>query len=178
LLASAASLQKLSASERLRTAKARVGSRPLTERREFRESYHHRRLAFLIGARGTERAKAGSKPGADSKSINIGVASVMTINSDLYSFCSEFHEVTQVFQLSAPIDGDSRDLRITVLRNPASNSFWASIDILGDFTLQPDYPGPQTSEQIWVRVSEFSSADTATADEAIAGALNFLRDRG
>jgi hypothetical protein len=177
LLASTASLQKLSATERLRTAKARVGSQPLTEPSELTKTDRHRRLAFLVPARGTERAKAGSKSDANSTSFHIGAASVMTINSDLYSFCSEFHEITQVFQLSAPIDGDSRDLRITVLRDPASNSFWASIDILGAFTLQPDYPGPQTSEQIWVRVSEFSSADTATADEAVAGALNFLRNR-
>jgi hypothetical protein len=104
--------------------------------------------------------------------------------SERYPFCSEFYIVEKSIEVVVKINGEDRHLRIDALHAPNSTVLYsAAAYIKEDITVQTTYPqenGQFASQpqnvQVWVSY-ELPWTDRKSADDALAQALSFLRER-
>ncbi len=110
----------------------------------------------------------------------------MALDPEEFDFCSEVYVVERVVELVvANLRGESEQIRIEALRAPGSSGrkYHARAYIKEDITVQPTYPQGRgkfgrepESFSVWVPY-DLPWTDRETADEAIAQALFFLRER-
>jgi hypothetical protein len=105
----------------------------------------------------------------------------------LYPFCSEFYIVEKAVEVVVTLKGSSeqRRIRIDALHTPGPTTtpYSTKAYIEEDVTVQPTYPqtvgnfdqAPR-SVSIWIDY-ELPWTSRSTADDAIAQALGFLKER-
>jgi len=106
------------------------------------------------------------------------------LTANHHDFCSEFYIVEKVIQVVATIGSEDRSIKIEALFDPVSGDYSTAAYLKEDFTLQPTYPQngdgftrERESVQLWVGYTDFPWTSGKSADDVLASALSFLRER-
>jgi hypothetical protein len=106
------------------------------------------------------------------------------LNPQSYAFCREFYIVEKTIEVVVSIGGELNRIRIDALHGPgATIAYSTKAYIEEDITVQPTWPQsngqfaqPPKSVSVWIDY-DLPWTDRSSADDAIAQALGFLRQR-